>query len=282
LALADDPNDEAIHAARKSLRKVQAIWSVLDVAGAGHLKQGRERLRSVTKTLSPIRDVAVLPKTLAKFRTLYPEFFSDYHYARVRRQLLTQHKDTHTAAADRRLWKHIGGALRELRQDVQSLRTDVRGRRALRKGIEALHRCARRDFERVRRHQRLRDFHSLRKSAKRLLHLLSLIEWAGHAVHRDIKALGRAEEWIGDAHDLAILCNELSTAPDLFASDVERVQFRRAVADMQVEWQLKAIAAAQRIFRKKPRRYANAITKAWVDARRRGHAANPRTAAAAA
>jgi hypothetical protein len=63
------------------------------------------------------------------------------------------------------------------------------------------------------------------------------------------------------------VCNELSTEPDLFPSDVERLRFRRAVADLQVGLQVKAISSTKRIFRQPPRRYARKVRSAWREGR---------------
>ena len=68
---------------------------------------------------------------------------------------------------------------------------------------------------------------------------------------------------------MTTLCNELSTEPDLFPTNVERLRFRRAVADLQVGLQVKAISSTKRIFRQQPRRYARKVRSAWREGRSR-------------
>jgi CHAD domain-containing protein len=165
------------------------------------------------------------------------------------------------------LWKRVNEDLQQLRHDVLEWRTAKRGFTVLAKGIRTAQRDARRELQRALDGQRDRDFHAWRKQVKKLWYLLRLFEWAGDNVRRDVKSLGRAEECLGVAHDMTTLCNELSTEPDLFPTDVERLRFRRAVADLQVSLQVKAISSTKRIFRQPPRRYARKVRSAWREGR---------------
>ena len=262
-------SEKRIHAARKSVKKVRAILGAIDAAGGRGITRSGQRLCEVNRVLSPLRDLDAMAKTLGTLREIYPKMFSEHAFGRIRRNLLLQRQRAFESTRTRGLWKRVNEDLQQLRHDVLEWRTAKRGFTVLAKGIRTAQRDARRQLRRALDGQRERDFHAWRKQVKTLWYLLRLFEWAGDSVRRDVKSLERAEECLGVAHDMTTLCNELSTEPDLFPTDVERLRFRRAVADLQVGLQVKAISSTKRIFRQPPRRYARKVRSAWREGRSR-------------
>src|SRR4051812_6805516 len=60
------PADEAIHDARKSVKKARAILQVIDADDGSGLSGCRKRLRSVNRTLSALRDADAMIEVLTK------------------------------------------------------------------------------------------------------------------------------------------------------------------------------------------------------------------------
>jgi CHAD domain-containing protein len=270
------PSNEAkIHAARKSIKKVRAILAAIDAAGGRGTTRSGKRLRDVNRVLSPLRDLDAMSKTLAKLREIYPTMFSEHVFGRIRRNLLTQRQRALESTRARGLWKLVKRELQRLPREVPTWRTPTRGFRLLAKGIRVAQRDGRRLLECARVSERATDFHAWRKQVKKLWYLLRLLEWAGPGVRRDVKALGRAEEYLGVAHDIGTLSTELSMDPDLFASDTDRWRFRRALDDVRVGLHVKAISSTKRIFRQKSRRYVQKVESVWRDGRSQ---AAPKTA----
>ena len=63
---------------------------------------------------------------------------------------------------------------------------------------------------RARKSQRAVDFHEWRKQIKALWYELRLVEGSGPRIRRDVTALHRAEAWLGNEHNVVVLCDELS------------------------------------------------------------------------
>ena len=63
---------------------------------------------------------------------------------------------------------------------------------------------------RARKSQRAADYHEWRKQIKALWYELRLVEGSGPRIRRDVKALHRAEEWLGNDHNVVVLCDALS------------------------------------------------------------------------
>jgi CHAD domain-containing protein len=70
LMRAPRPADEAIHDARKSVKKVRAILHLVETDGGHGLSGSRKRLRAVSRTLSDLRDAKAMIDT---FETLVHE-----------------------------------------------------------------------------------------------------------------------------------------------------------------------------------------------------------------
>ena len=67
------PTDEAIHEARKSLKKARAIVQIIDADAGRHLGGTMKRLRAVNRTLSALRDADAILGIFDKLRTRTPQ-----------------------------------------------------------------------------------------------------------------------------------------------------------------------------------------------------------------
>jgi CHAD domain-containing protein len=270
-------NETRIHAARKSIKKVRAIVAAVDAAGGRGTTRSGKRLRDVNRVLSPLRDLDAMTKTLARLREIYPTMFSEHAFGRIRRNLLTQRQRVMESTRARGLWKEVNRKIQRLPREVRAWRSSTRGFTLLARGVRESQQEGRRLLARALVRQQAADFHAWRKQVKKLWYLLRLLEWAGYRVRRDVKALGRAEECLGDAHDMGTLCTELSMEPDLFSSDAERLRFRRAIEDLQVGLHVKAIASTKRIFRQRPQRYVRNVKSVWHEGRSQRRATTTRS-----
>src|SRR5262249_47543586 len=72
------PRDEAIHQARKRVKKVRAIVQLIDDGGGRGLDRSAKRLRSVNRTLSELRDTDAMMQTLASLRRRHRRLFSEH------------------------------------------------------------------------------------------------------------------------------------------------------------------------------------------------------------
>ena len=104
LSLNDDPTGQrtydAIHEARKRVKKVRAILELIDDDGGSGLAHSEKRLRIVNRTLSTLRDADAMLSILTKLRSRNPRLFSEHTFALVRRRLLA-HKRQAMKSAER-------------------------------------------------------------------------------------------------------------------------------------------------------------------------------------
>ena len=200
--------DERVHLVRSRLKKARAAVKLVHRQAGSAAARDERWMRELARALSKARDVAVEADTL--------------------RRLLEQNPDRVAASADQSL-RDIGSRLRRrlsattietrVNDVVSSLEKGRRrvcrwpvnhGRRALRQGLEAAYRRARR---------RMRDavmgeadghradrLHGLRKSIKRLAMKVAVLRRQAPDLSRRLgPALGELGELLGEVHDLAIL-----------------------------------------------------------------------------
>ena len=127
---------------------------------------------------------------------------------------------------------------------------------------------------RARKRQRAADFHEWRKQIKALWYELRLVEGCSPRIRRDVQALRRAEEWLGNEHNAVVLCDELSKDEPQGASRIDLDRIRLAGDCYGRELRTKALASTRRIYAQAPREYANSVRREWKKWQRRRSTAN--------
>jgi CHAD domain-containing protein len=254
---------------RKSIKKVRAILKLIEAAGGEGLTRCQKQLGSVGRKLSDIRDADAMVAILLKLKSKDPQLFGEHAFARIRRAVLAHRQAAIEAAEKDGHWKSIDRALRDLRREAKDWRPVHSGPRALARGIRRAHRRGSRAMVRTQEHQHADDFHQWRKELKTLWYELRLIERAGPKVRRDVAALGRAEEALGDDHNLVVLGAKLSKDASICGGPVDLDRVRQAIHRYQCELRNQALVSARPIYAHKARDYARAMKRVWETWRRK-------------
>jgi CHAD domain len=273
------PHDEAIHEARKSIKKMRAVMELIASDHGRGLAGCEKRVRRVNRTLSGLRDADAMLAVLVKLRNKYRRLFDEHSFARVRRRLSSHKQAAMKAAQDDGAWKTVDRELRKLRKKAKGWQPTHRRFGALRAGIHVTYRRGRKALARARKKQGAAEFHEWRKEMKALWYQLRLVERCSPAIGKDVRVLHQAETWLGEDHNVAVLCEELSKEASL--CDVASV--RRAADQYECELRQKAIASAARLYASRPGNYVRRISDAWKRwHRRRETVEHARTRRAAA
>jgi len=208
--------------------------------------------------------------TLNELRRRDPRLFSEHTFARLRRELSAR-KDKAMAAVERdEGWKRLDRDLGALRESVKRWRANHRGFRALGPALRARHRAGRRALQRAEKHQDAESFHEWRKELKALWYELRLLEAGGGIIKRHVAALHRAEAWLGDEHNVEILCAELTRDASICSGPFDIHRLTAAANRFQCELRSKALSIALPIYARRSREYVGVIERAWKMGRRRG------------
>jgi hypothetical protein len=82
----------------------------------------------------------------------------------------------------------------------------------------------------------------------------------------DISAVHRAETWLGEDHNVVVLCAELAKDRSLSAG-LDRDSLQRTASRYQRRLRSQAVKTIQRIYRKTSGDYTRALRQAWKQLR---------------
>jgi CHAD domain-containing protein len=263
------PGEEAIHDARKRVKKARAILLVVDEDHGRGLAKSAKRLRAVNRSLSCLRDADALIETVDMLRRKRPALFSEHVFARIRRELLLQKARMLRRVTRGRAWEKTVSRLRKAERQAASWRTEHDAFDALAPGLKTTHRRARKALARAKDSNAAADFHEWRKTLKVLWYELRLVGSGTPAIAGDIRALRSAERWLGDDHNLVVLCARLCKDTSVCRTELDVARIQRVVDTMQRGLHRSAIARTRSIFSVKPRDYVARVERAWLARQRK-------------
>jgi CHAD domain-containing protein len=282
LRQSDAPQKEAIHEARKSLKKVRAIVGVIEADGGHGLNGSSKRLRTINRTLSDLRDADAMLSALETLRKTSPRLLRRRPYGRVYRHLASRRRTLMKTASRDGTWRSVAQDLEKVRRDAKQWRPAHRRFRALESAVRLTHRLGRKAMARARKRQQPADFHEWRKQMKALWYELRLVEGAGGRVRKDINLLHRAGTWLGEEHNAVVLCEELGRDTSICESVVDLDRIRLAADQYQCSLREKTMRRARAIYGRKSSDYVRGIRRAWESWLRHATATSRRGARAAA
>jgi CHAD domain-containing protein len=261
------PRDEAIHEARKSVKKVRAILQLIEDDEGNGVGGSGKRLHSVNRTLSGLRDADVMIETFARLRTRHPRLFSEHTFARVHHDLAARKRDVTRTAGRNGDWTSVDRKLQTARRSAKRWKPTHKSSGALTRGIRAAHRRGRKAMMRAREQQQASDFHAWRKEIKALWYALRLIEHSDPGLRRDIRALNRGETLLGDEHNLVVLCEQLSRDSSVCRGPVDIDRLRLMADRDQCRLRKQALERVRQIYERGSGAYARAVVRAWKASR---------------
>lgn len=256
------PQSEAVHEARKSLKKVRAIVRLLDADNGKGLDRTERQLKKAAHTLSRVRDADAMIETVGKLRRKKPRLFDPHTTHQLRAWIAKHRRNVRADAARDEVWTSIDRRLRSMRRKAKHWRPSHRAFGAVSRGIAGSLRRGRKALRRATKRRRADDFHRWRKELKSLWYDLRLLESAAPRIARDVRTLHKAETLLGDDHNVVILCTALSD-DGTFASGPLVRRIKAAADEYHSDARRKAVAAARHIYTRKPRRYMRDLKRAW-------------------
>jgi len=245
--------DDAIHEARKSIKKVRAILRLMRGELGHTFGVENRRLREVGRRLSVYRDGAVMIETLDRLAGFRPDERNAAELASIRRGLVANQRRQRlgngmTNAIHRAAAELLAAAAR-----VDGWRLVMDGPVALAPGMETAYRRGRARLADARRHARPECCHEWRKRVKDHWYHLRLLEsrW-NPAMRGRERSLKELETWLGEHHNLAVLAERL-----------EADRCREPIGEMQRELRAKALELGERLYCEPPAEFAKRVAQLW-------------------
>ncbi|HEX7298095.1 MAG TPA: CHAD domain-containing protein [Solirubrobacteraceae bacterium] len=256
---------EAIHEARKSLKRLRAVVRLARDPLGDDVYRGENRTyRDAGRGLSDVRDAQVIREALDALTERYRDELPEGAFAGLRASL-----DAEAAAAHERV-RDDGAATDDLVATLDAARHRVAtwplpedgGWGTLAPGFERIYRRGRRALRAARRDPSTENLHELRKRAKDLWHAAQVLRAADP---KRLKRLGRRahalSDRLGDDHDLAVLLDAARERAVALAPG-ELALLRALVDRRRARLRRDALACARRVYARKPRAWARRLSRA--------------------
>ena len=253
------PTEEAIHEARKSIKKVRAVLELMRPYEMG-TQLDRKLLRRAGHLLSPLRDADALFDSADIFCDERRSKLSAQTCSTIR-DVLKQHKHRLcTAATLEQAGRRAAKTLDRLRWSAEDWAWKRVGFPEFSRAVQRIYKKARRDMARARVSKSARDFHQWRKRVKTLWYALRLVE-ARVPRRRSLADLERLEALLGEDHDLVTLRTHLDASGRLRTSEREGIG---ALSDERhAELRGKALSLGDRVFKATPKTFVHELRQEW-------------------
>lgn len=256
--------DEAIHEARKSIKKVRALLRLMRPELGDTYAKENAQLRDIGRKLSEFRDAGAIIETFDSLREKYCGELKGNTLESIHRGLLERKKQAERDAGVGRVLRKLAAALRAAgrRLRVWQLLTD--GFPAIAPGLERTFRRGQKAFAQVLAHPSPENYHEWRKRVKDHWYHVRLLEdlWT-EVMQAYEKSLKELETWLGDDHNLVVLREKVVTEPAFYGRGKETDLFLSLVDKYEKELRDNALSLGERIYAEKPRQFTQRLGHLW-------------------
>jgi CHAD domain-containing protein len=260
------PGDEAVHEARKRLKRARASLRLLRVViGDEAYRRENVALRDAARPLSPARDAAVMEQALAG---IVKETPAAQWAAPLRQQFVEKRRDARRYGLDRIAIGRIVEALEGSAARIAAWDVEAAACERLRDAIERLYRKGRKALAHAVKESSAESLHEARKQVKYLeLALEPFLQESKDSDRKDrlsriVDKAEAIEEDLGQDHDLAVLRTQAAAL--LGAREAEGKPLFSAIESRQQRLRAKALKRARKFYKKKPARFRAKVTRELV------------------
>jgi CHAD domain-containing protein len=260
---APSERNEAVHEARKSIKKARAILRLVSEELGPVAVAGNTLLRDLARRLSPLRDAAVLVEILDSLKDQLPTDFDPALLAGIRERLAGDRDKIAQGVIADHLPAAVAFALERASERVRTWPLQTAGFAALAPGLKRAFHRGRQGLKHVRGNPTMEDFHEWRKRVKDHWYHLRLLEgsWteATRSYERRLKEL---ETCLGDDHNLAVLRERIAASENA----ADPAALLTLIDAREKLLRDRALRLGQRLYAQKPRefvRHAGELFDAW-------------------
>ncbi len=271
----DPQSDEAVHDARRRVKKIRAIIRLVRPVLDKAYRSVDDDLRTVAHMLAPVADGRGIIETLDELARRYGKALPPRTIEAARKGVIRHGARADREATERGILEVAAGTLRSERKRIKHWHMSAQGFRAIGPGLEESYRRARRMMIVAWSKPKPSHFHTWRRYVKDHWFHVRLLEGrcGYHLVgyERRIEALDGV---LGEYHNVILLRDVLVTDVDLPRE--ETALCLRVVARYQRLLRRHAELLGVRIYTERPRRFVRRIRRLWQQQTAGPSAGHPR------
>ena len=247
--------DEAIHDARKRLKKTRALLRLVRPYVGRVYAEENGRLRDAGRVLSEFRDAAVVIETFDELRAKFPAEFAGGSLAGVRRLLKRRKAQIERSGAIRRTLAEVSSQLAAAARRVNRWPLAIDGFDGIGPGLKRTFRRGRKAMAAARRGPTSENFHEWRKRVKAHWYHVRLLEalWDKEMKSREAD-LKQLEDWLGIDHNLEVLREKAGGHAGALLPMIDRYQ---------EELRARALEIGDSLYRYLPRQFRRGVEELW-------------------
>src|SRR3984893_690904 len=214
--------DEAIHEARKSVKKVRAILRLMHVELGDTYQEESDFLRDAGRKLSRLRDAGAVIEIVDALKQKSRNKLKARTFDLIRRELLARKEHAEKDGNIQEVLADIAASLRAASKRVKAWPLQTDGFPAIAPGLRQTFRRGRKALVQVQDCPRPENYHEWRKRVKDHWYHVRLLEdlWTD-VMQAYEKSLNDVQTWLGDDHNLVLLREQIVAEPDSYGSDKE-------------------------------------------------------------
>ncbi|MCI0540934.1 MAG: CHAD domain-containing protein [Verrucomicrobiales bacterium] len=256
---------EAIHCARKDIKKVRAVLRL--VCTRIRKKDWcrlTDQLRQAAKQLAVPRDAYVKPRTLRNLIHHFKGQLAAGALRHVRTELRTACDEQMKEFTKEKTVQSVERTLRRAAKELDHLKVNGEDWKALCPGVKRAYSAGQHAYETVLKDPSPENFHEWRKRAKDLWYQVTLLRrlWPEQmdAMERELEALG---EHLGDDHDLVMLRQAVEEKGASVGNPRELELLNGLIEERQRKLRTAALAVGSRFYAEKPSAFSNRLARYW-------------------
>jgi CHAD domain-containing protein len=261
--IGDPESDEAIHDARRRVKKVRAVIRLVRPVLDKEYRVGLDPdLRRVSRMLAPVADGQGVIDTLNQLARRYRRTLPRNAVAALRADLIERERRIDAKAASKHVLQKATRALRAQRQQIKDWQLKEEGFEAIAPGLKESIRRARDAMTLAWARPTARHFHEWRRYVKdNWFHVRLLEAHCGNHLVPIQRRLEALDGLLGEYHNLVLLREVL--VEDNTLSPIDRGHCLRVVAKYQQALRQHAQILGIRTYSEKPRRFVQRVRRLW-------------------
>ncbi|ACB54511.1 unknown [Crocosphaera subtropica ATCC 51142] len=257
--------DEAVHQARKRLKKIRAVLRLV----RNHLqsetyKQENTHLRDLGRSLANLRDRKVLIETLDNLTTHFADTVTPMTFTDIRRELQVDYHREYQRVLDEDIIISVQNQLKDAENAINNWEITSSNWSTVDKSLKRVYKRGYKSLHRSMSEPSAENLHEWRKRVKYLRYQLRILRpiWS-EIIEEWVDQTHDLSDYLGEDHDLAILKKFILNNSERF--DIEKnLETLTALIDRRRgELQLSAIFLGQRIYTEKPTIFIERLGNYW-------------------
>jgi CHAD domain-containing protein len=256
--------DEAIHEARKSIKKIRGVLKLVRPELGRIYRTENDALRSIGGKLSELRDAGAMIEMLDSLAEKYSGKLRHSSLHSIRQGLERSKREKERALQVSKVMRDAAARLLTLRKRVLQWPLSSDGFDALAWGLKDSYRRARKAMAAAKKKDKPELYHEWRKRTKDHWYYVRLLEslWIDVMEPRE-RNLHDLETWLGDDHNLIVLQQQLDGATEAFGDDREKTLFKALAQERRNELRENSFISGQRLFEEKPKQFVRRMAELW-------------------